>query len=559
MGLLLTLLVAGCGRGPLAPPRAALLARGWGPVAHEVFDPLAPQGTTTASLADVAAYWRVDVGLWRLTPAPWRPAGDVAGRPPGSGWSWTAAALAAQASGFVWPRAATLYRAAVTLAGTPQWQVTPQAITLWAAVRDGTVAAAWMTFRAGHQVFVTVCDQGPTVFTLPYWTAPARGLTPAQRAALPPGTIPIATQRLGGLIPGSVAVTLAEGLEALEGLLLPRTTPGGWRFLPLGPAGSALAAAPQLRWEDVTGGGSTDLTVYFGSGVARGLAIYALAQPHPGAWRAVRLFAGDGDVATEVPAPGAGRIVVLGTWDASQRALLYQTVVWRHGRFRLGPGVDAPAPPGALAPPAPRTRGEAAPLLRGLALRVALRRLGALGLGVLPLVPALVPGRPGTVLWQDPRPGTTVGAWPWVGLEVAADIGRLRTGAAPPIAQLRVEDGSGVRSAAPAALAPWRTELAWVLSDHPTVMPVVRGPGQLSGGAAGWILVARLEAPWRMVVPAASGLGARSVGVDTLAFSDAPLYAGWMLLGAGGGWVAAVQLPPGRARALRELVQGLAP
>ncbi len=559
LALVLAVLVqAGCAARPAAPPPAASLLRGWSPPQHEVFDPLAPPGVTTASLGDLATYWRVDLGYWRLQPGSWRRVGVVGGPPPAGGWSWAAASLAARASGFGWPGSgAALYRARVSLAGDPGWPVRPADITLWAAVRGGTVAAGWLTFRAGGRALVTVYDQGPTVFTLPYWSAVHVALTRAQAAALPAGAFVTAAAPVGGAIRGARAVTFAEGMAAVEGLLIPGRAAGTWRYVGLGPVGSALASPPQPEWGDVTGQGGTDLTVYFGSGAARGLAIYAIRHD-AGAWRAIRLFAGAGDLATDVPAPGRGRIVVLGTWDSSHRSVAYQTVVWRDGRFRLGPGIDAPAPPGILGSSRARSAG-AAPDVRGLPLRRALRRLAARGLGALPLVPAVSADRTGTVLWQDPPPGGSVGAWPWLGLEVAAGLGRLRAGPPPRIAQLRVEDGAGTRSAGAAALGRWRQEAAWALNGPLPVMPVVRGPGQISGGADGWILVARLARPWGMTVPAASGAGMRRAAVDTLAYSDAPLYAGWVLLGAGGSWVAAARLPASRNRALRALLARLAP
>lgn len=560
LSVALALGFAGCGFGGRAlPVTEGQLLQGWA----------RPRSVAAAaiSLAQVAAFWWADLGTWRMTPGRWHRDGDTAAATAGvspSGWSWSAAAFATEAAGLRWPSAGTpLYAAPVAITGEPGWPEQPSRITLWAAVRAGTVVASWVTCTVDGRTLTTVYDEGPTVFTLAYWSDVAP-LTTRQRAVVPAGLLTTGAVSVQGAPVGTRAVTFAEGLAAWEALVIPARTPGRWRFVPLGPAGSALSAVPYVVWGDETGTGGTDATVYYDSGAqAQGMAIYALARSSSG-WGARSLFAADGNLAMDIPGPHRARIVVLGLWGMGRgdSPTAYQTVVWHHGNYRLGPGLNGPAPPGALPPGARGRRGAKAaraPDVQGLSWARALRRLAASGLGVQPVVPVQGTGQPGTVVWQWPRPGAPLSGMPGVSIAVATGSRSLAAGRPPALQSVVVRDARGSRAAGPAALRAWRREVAWLVAEPLPVMRVVRGPGDLNGTGRGRLLLLQLQRPWRLRLPATTGRGTKRMAIDTLAFSDQPMYAGWLFMASGGAWVAAAHLSaPGNA-VLRALLRRLAP
>lgn len=550
-----------CTRVPLAtrPVPTALLLAGWGELRGPPARTFA-EATAAASLDDLAAFWREDFGTWSLTPAAWRPVGRLPDAARGR-WSPAAAALAVRGEGLGWPAGpAEVLAAAVRLRGHPPWDVPATRLTLWAVLRGRTVVAGWLTFAAFGRTWVTVADEGPTVLTLPYWTQPPlAGLSRDQRSALPAGAPLVAVARAPGAPGGAVAITFGEGLSAFEALLVRQGAE--WRCLPLGPVGSVLGGTPAVRWEDAPGGGR-ELAVRFApGGSGQGLAVFRVSRAG-GAWRVSPLFAGDGDVVLELAAGRAGRVLVLGlrrgagtgrrTWRA------YQSVVWRDGAFRLGPGLVVADPGVSIGPGAAAPGGRSAvPGLVGLDVEAAVARLAAGGLEAV-VVPLQDPHHAaGTVTGQHPAQGTQLPVASMVRVEVAAGAGTLPA-PPPPLAALRLEAPGGTRFARPAALRRWWQELAWAASGRPPVIPVARGPGGLTPSSQGDLLAARLARVWWVTLPDAGGRGRRRQAVDTLAVSDEPLYAGWLLLGWQGDWVGAARLPAACYEALRRAVADLA-
>jgi hypothetical protein len=526
-------LLAGCGSPPPAePPSARALEAGWSPVA------VTTPGPGPLHLDDLVALWTGEYGFWSVDVGPWRRAGAVGGPVPDRGWGWAAARRVAAAAGQAWPPAGTpVYRAAVRLAGDPGWDVRPEDLTLWAAVRGGTVAASWLGFRARGVTAVGDATLGPALFLLPCWGPRLGSLPPGASAVLPRGLWVAAVAPVAGAPPGVRAVTFCAGNAALEALLLP--TGRSWEAVWLGATGSVEGGLPAVSWGDATGARETDVVVRFApAGPAEGLAIFRLVRGSRG-WTAERLFAGDGNLVAEVRAPGGVPVVLLALSALDGRSTAYQTVIWQDGRFRLGPGLVGP----------PLAAGGGAdrpvPAVGHLRLAAALRRLQAAGYAAA-LVPVLAPGVPGTVLGQDPAPGGRASA---VRVFVVSAYGEIAGGPPPALASLEVQAGARLRRAGPATLAAWDREFAWLFAGRPAAMPIVRGPGDLNGSSSGDLLVGYLPRPWRVRLRG-TGAPAAVVRVDELALSDGPLYDGWVLLGAAGQWVAAVRLPPREAARL---------